>query len=262
MILIVHTERRVAVRLRNRRSVAVLVSLLGLLGVVAPLPAQTETASRPDAVGIITGRLVASGTGVPIVAGSVRVVGTTLGAPVRRDGEFVIRGVPVGIVRLETRAIGYAVRLISDVVVSAGKPAEQVIELTPVSTKLQGVVVKPSYFPALPPPSRAVSPQTLSAEEIRRTPGAQEDVLNVVNALPGVNGSTGPGRNDIVVRGGAAFENLFVIDNIELPNINHFAVQGSSAGAVALVGVSLVRDVSVSAGGFGVRDGDKVSSVT
>ena len=107
-----------------------------------------------------------------------------------------------------------------------------------------------------------VSTQTLTAEEIRRTPGAQEDVLNVLSALPGVNGSTGPGRNDIVVRGGAAFENLFVIDNIELPNINHFGVQGSSAGAVALVGVSLVRDVSVSAGGFGVRDGDKVSSVT
>ena len=234
--------------------------LLLLGAVLAGLTSGTASAQGPT--GLITGRLAASGSGAPVGTGSVRVVGTTLGAPVTPDGLFIIRDVPVGIVRLEARAIGYAVRIVPDVVVSAGKPAEVVIELTPAAASLSTITVKPSYFATLPPPSRAVSTQSLSAEEIRRTPGAQEDVLNVLSALPGVNGSTGPGRNDIVVRGGAAFENLFVIDNIELPNINHFGVQGSSAGAVALVGVSLVRDVSVSAGGFGVRDGDKVSSVT
>lgn len=246
------------------------IAALALLSTAAGHRATAQdappAAARAEATGLIAGRVITSGTGAAIVSGAVTVVGapgaTRLGAPIGPDGRFAIRDVPVGIVRLQARAIGYADRIIPDVVVSAGKPAELVIELTPSVTSLQSIVVRPSYFPTLPPASRAVSTQTLSAEEIRRTPGAQEDVINVLSALPGVNGSTGPGRNDIVVRGGAAFENLFVIDNIELPNINHFAVQGSSAGAVALVGVSLVRDVSVSAGGFGVRDGDKVSSVT
>jgi hypothetical protein len=238
------------------RRIATLLAVLTLVGHAGPLAAQDQ------ATGLVTGRLAVSGTGAAVFPGSVRVLESSLGAPVDPSGRFVIRGVPVGIVRLEAKAIGYGVRIVSEVVVSAGKPAEVVIELTPVPLSLQGITVRPTYFPTLPPPSRVVSTQTLTAEEIRRTPGAQEDVLNVLSALPGVNGSTGPGRNDIVVRGGAAFENLFVIDNIELPNINHFGVQGSSAGAVALVGVSLVRDVSVSAGGFGVRDGDKVSSVT
>ncbi|MCC6245692.1 MAG: TonB-dependent receptor [Gemmatimonadaceae bacterium] len=234
-----------------------------ILGLVALGPFSLFAQQpAPAATGLVSGRLSVTGTGAAVFPGSVRVLGSALGAAVGPDGRFTIREVPVGIVRLEARAIGYGVRIVSEVVVSAGKPAEVMIELSPIPLALQSITVRPTYFPTLPPPSRVVSTQTLTAEEIRRTPGAQEDVLNVLSALPGVNGSTGPGRNDIVVRGGAAFENLFVIDNIELPNINHFGVQGSSAGAVALVGVSLVRDVSVSAGGFGVRDGDKVSSVT
>lgn len=237
-------------------------TIAALLAVAISIFTATPIAAQAPNTGLVTGRLAAAGTGAPVFPATVRVLESTLGASVDSTGRFVIRSVPVGIIRLEARAIGFGVRIVSDVVVSAGKPAEVLIELTPVPIALQGITVRPTYFPTLPPPSRVVSTQTLTAEEIRRTPGAQEDVLNVVSALPGVNGSTGPGRNDIVVRGGAAFENLFVIDNIELPNINHFGVQGSSAGAVALVGVSLVRDVSVSAGGFGVRDGDKVSSVT
>ena len=202
-------------RVRVARAVAALA--LSTTAATAPLSAQDAPAT-----GLITGRLAVSGTGAAIFPGSVRVVESTLGAAVDPDGRFTIRAVPVGIVRVEARAIGYGVRIVSEVVVSAGKPAELLIELSPEPTSLQGITVRPTYFPTLPPPNRVVSTQTLTAEEIRRTPGAQEDVLNVLSALPGVNGSTGPGRNDIVVRGGAAFENLFVIDNIELPNINHF----------------------------------------
>ena len=257
-------------RISSTFRVLLLLALATAGSSVAPAQ-ESPPLDRTRATGLVAGRVAVTGSGAIISAGVVRVLPTAadssagqraVSAAIQPDGRFTLRDVPVGIVRLEARAIGYGVRIVSDVVVSAGKPAEVVIELSPISQALAGITVRPTYFPTLPPPSRAVSTQSLSAEEIRRTPGAQEDVLNVLSALPGVNGSTGPGRNDIVVRGGAAFENLFVIDNIELPNINHFGVQGSSAGAVALVGVSLVRDVSVSAGGFGVRDGDKVSSVT
>ena len=30
-------------------------------------------------------------------------------------------------------------------------------------------------------------------------------------------------RNDIIVRGGSPLENLFLVDNVEIPNINAFA---------------------------------------
>nr|MCU0634365.1 TonB-dependent receptor [Gemmatimonadaceae bacterium] len=58
------------------------------------------------------------------------------------------------------------------------------------------------------------------------------------------------------------FENLFVVDNIEVPNINHFGTQGSTGGPISLINIDFVQDASLSAGGFGVRYGDKTSSVT
>ena len=45
---------------------------------------------------------------------------------------------------------------------------------------------------------------------------------------------TSGGRNDLFVRGGASFENLFVVDNVEIPNINNFANFASAGGTVSV----------------------------
>ena len=113
--------------------------------------------------------------------------------------------------------------------------------------QLAGVDVKPTYFE--PTTESPVSTQRFTAEEIRRTPGVQEDVIRAVSVLPGV-GVTTAGRNDLVVRGGAPFENLFVVDNIEVPNVNHFGTQGSTGGPVSLIPIEFVKDAALSAGGF------------
>ncbi len=76
-----------------------------------------------------------------------------------------------------------------------------------------------------------LSKQTIGATEIYRNPGANRDISRVVQILPGV-ATTVSFRNDIIVRGGAPNENRFYLDGIEIPNINHFATQGSSGGPV------------------------------
>ena len=37
-------------------------------------------------------------------------------------------------------------------------------------------------------------------------------------------------RNDIIIRGGSPNENVFYLDGIEVPNINHFSTQGYPEG--------------------------------
>ncbi|MCB0280915.1 MAG: TonB-dependent receptor, partial [Calditrichaeota bacterium] len=56
-------------------------------------------------------------------------------------------------------------------------------------------------------------------------------------------------------------ENLYLVNNIEVPNINHFGSQGSSSGSLSFVNLDFVENVEFSTGGFGVRYGDKMSSV-
>jgi hypothetical protein len=105
-----------------------------------------------------------------------------------------------------------------------------------------------------------VSLRTLNATEIERLPGAGRDVSKVLQALPGV-ASRATFRNDIIIRGGAPGENKFYLDGIEVPNINHFATQGSSGGPVGLLNVNFIREVEFYAGAFPANRANGLSSV-
>ena len=230
---------------------AVMMGLLALLHVPV-------ICAQPVATGLVDGRVRSGPTQQPLAGATIRVAGTELAVITGDDGRFRLRA-PAGVVRLEVRAIGFAPIVRSDVVISAGKPTTVVIDLQPRVVQLSTVDVAPSYFEATR--ETPVSTQRFTAEEIRRTPGTQEDVIRAVSVLPGV-GVTTAGRNDLVVRGGAPFENLFVVDNIEVPNVNHFGTQGSTGGPVSLIPIEFVKDAALSAGGFGARFGDRTSSVT
>src|SRR5690606_11545399 len=68
-------------------------------------------------------------------------------------------------------------------------------------------------------------------------------------------------RNDIVIRGGAPNENVFYLDGIEVPVINHFQTQGSSGGPQGLLNVSFIEDVRLSTSAFDARYDNALSSV-
>ena len=229
------------------------------------LSVGTPAVVAAQSTGTISGRVVNASTREAIAGVVIRLPatasGTIIAALSDSVGAFVVRTVPVGVTRLEVRRLGFTPVVRSDIVVSTARRTEVVIELTPVATELVSVTVAPTYFPPLPPASFPVSTQRFGAEEVRRAPGVQEDVVRAVSVLPGV-GVTTAGRNDLVVRGGAPFENLFTVDGIEVPNINHFGTQGSTGGPLSLINVAFVEDAALSAGGFGVRFGDRTASVT
>ena len=72
-------------------------------------------------------------------------------------------------------------------------------------------------------------------------PGGNNDIAKVVQSLPGVQGSIGGFRNDVIIRGGAPNENVYYLDGIEIPNINHFSTQGSAGGPVGMLNVNFLR---------------------
>lgn len=211
--------------------------------------------------GVISGRVFDAVSEAPIVGATIRLSGDTRVAQSDEAGNFTLRDVRPGIVQLEARRLGYAPLVKSDIAVSAGKPVVVAIAMTRANVELETVQVRPRAFAAQAPAATPLSTIALSAEELRRTPGALEDVVQAVSIAPGIASTTG-GRNDLFVRGGASFENLFVVDNIEVPNINHFGTQGTTGGPISLLNIRFIENVTLSTGGFGVRYGDRVSSVT
>jgi len=210
--------------------------------------------------GQIVGQVVSAGTRLGIAEATVTLEGSTRTTLTTMAGRFRFDSIPTGVRALRVSAIGYRPFVQTDIAVGSGRPAEVTVVLQPRAVELEAIsAVAATYF--RPPADAPTSTQTLGAEEIRRTPGGFEDVLKAVALLPGVSASNAA-RNDLVVRGGAPQENLFVLDGIEIPNLNHFGSQGSTGGPVSLINVDLVREVRFSAGGFGVRYGDRIGSVT
>ncbi|MBX2990023.1 MAG: TonB-dependent receptor [Bacteroidetes bacterium] len=220
-----------------------------LAGSVVQLYAQTGT---------ITGTVVNRITQEPLPFANVRILGTQSGAGTSVDGTFSVAEVPVGTYQVQASLVGFAPFILTDVVVRVGKPADLKFQLQPADIAFEEVEASGRYFQKSP--DAAVSIQQLSYEEIRRSPGGFEDVVRAISVLPGV-AQVSPGRNDLVVRGGAPSENLFVVDNIEIPNINHFGTQGASGGPLSYINLDFVRETAFSTGGFGVRYGDRMSSV-
>jgi hypothetical protein len=233
----------------------VLGSLVALSTSTSPLAAQDP----PRTGGEIGGSVVEATTGRVLAGAMVRVAGTQTTTTTDDSGGFRLVGVPPGVVALEVSALGFLTALHTDVVVGPSRPVHVTVRLTAAPIALEGVRVGPSAFP--PAREAPTSTHRLRTEEIRRAPGAWEDVVRAVSILPGV-APTAVHDNMLVVRGGAPFENLFVVDGLAVPNINHFAAQGSSGGYTGLLHLDLIDRVEFAAGGFGASRGDRVGSVT
>jgi hypothetical protein len=194
----------------------------------------------------------------PLPSANILILGTKLGASSDIDGKFVIQDVPFDIYQIRVSLVGYESLILSDIVVAAGKETNLMVRLDQVPIGIGTVEVTAQYFQKSP--DAPVSVQRLSTEEIRRSPGGFEDVLRAISVLPGV-AQAEPGRNDLVIRGGAPSENLYVVDNVEVPNINHFGTQGAAGGPLSYINLDFIRETAFSTGGFGAKYGDKMSSV-
>ncbi|MEP7217298.1 MAG: TonB-dependent receptor [Bacteroidota bacterium] len=206
----------------------------------------------------ISGSIVEAPAGAPLPGATAQIVGSRYGAVAGADGNYRIYDVPPGTYQVRFSFVGYDAVIKTDIVITTARPVMLDAELSSRPTQGAEVVVRSDYFRRNS--NAATSVQTLGSEEIRRLPGGFEDIVRAISTLPGVAQASN-GRNDLLVRGGAPSENLFLIDNIESPNINHFGTQGSGGGPLSFVNLDFVKSTTFSTGGFGAKYGDRISSV-
>ena len=215
-------------------------------------------AQEPARAGSIHGQVLAAATRQPLAGAAVVVLDRGLAEATGDDGRFVLGGVPAGLHRVQIVMTGYEPAILHDVVVRPNRVTPLAVELDEAAGVREIVEVTADYFSAVE--EESVGTVRFNFEEIRRAPGSAGDVSRMLQVLPSVGMATDQ-RNDLIVRGGSPAENLTVVDNIEIPNINHFPTQGASGGVIGLLNTDLIADVDFSAGGFGAEHGDRLSSV-
>ncbi|HUU44775.1 MAG TPA: TonB-dependent receptor, partial [Acidobacteriota bacterium] len=190
---------------------------------------------------------------------SVTLAGTTIGVSADSVGHYRITDIPPGVYTVSFQSLGYERLTTPDIAVDGDRVIQLDAELQPIAIETAPVLVMGTYFRKAPDAPTSVF--QLDADEVRRLPGSAGDLSRILSVLPST-ARVSDRLNDLVVRGGSPFENGFNVDGIHIPNINHFPVQGSSAGPIGLLNTELVEDVRFYSGGFPVEFGDRLSSIT
>jgi outer membrane cobalamin receptor len=208
--------------------------------------------------GIIVGKVLDAETQSTITGAVIKVLETDFRTATDLKGEYRFDDIKYGTYRMEINMIGYLPLIKSNIVVSSPNPLEVIIELNSSNITTENINVEASYFQKNF--DMNVSGLNLDYEDIRRSPGAVEDISRMLQSAPGVSIGTDQ-RNDLLVRGGSPIENLFLIDNIDIPNINHYGSLGSTGGAISFLNIKLIRVADIFTGGFNSKYGDRLSSV-
>ncbi|MFV0598936.1 MAG: TonB-dependent receptor [Bacteroidales bacterium] len=213
-------------------------------------------ASAPK-LGGVSGKVLNKNTNDPIPYANVMILGSTLGSSTDDKGFFEIKDVPVGFVRIVVSVVGYKYVISDELQVFNNHSAYTIIKMEEAPKDLLEVNIVAVMEKSKESP---ISLRTISLQEIEKSPGSNRDVSKAVQNLPGVAAGA-VNRNDLIVRGGGPSENVFFLDDVEIPIINHFATQGASGGAVGILNPDFVRQVDFLSGAFPSNRGGALSSV-
>jgi hypothetical protein len=204
--------------------------------------------------GLIIGEVKNGLTNEPIEYASVFVQGTSRGTTTDSLGRFSIE-LESGVYNIEVAFVGFETTVLYSKPVSSAQPNYLQISLNPALTELSEYRVTAQ--------KKSLSPiysDKISAFELVTLPGATMDLSKYIKALPGVSPKVSFGYN-MIVRGGASNENRFFLDDIEIPSITHFAVQGNVGGPNGILNSRILESAELFTDGMPLNRSNALSSV-
>jgi len=147
------------------------------------------------------------------------------------DGNFEIKGVPVGRHSICVRYVGYEPLVLKEQLLSAGKEMVLNISMRESLNQLSEIVVKPNVNKQMPLNEMAqVGARMLSVEEASRYAGGMADPARTASMFAGVAASGA--TNGISIHGNSPAMLQWRIEGIEVGNPNHFAEITEAGGGV------------------------------
>jgi outer membrane receptor protein involved in Fe transport len=228
------------------------ITLLIFFTLFIPLTAQ----DLPK--GNLEGKVTDKNTKSPLIGVNIFNHAKEIGTTTDEKGQFIFNNIPVGTYTIQFSYIGYEIVTKTDVIIKSMRTTYLNVDMLTSTVELENIVVESGYFHQLE--KKPLGTANFSSEEIRRAPGSAGDVSRILFGHPSLS-KVNDSRNSLIVRGGSPIENSFYIDNIEIPNVNHFPVEGSSDGPIGILNVDFIEDVNFYSGGFSSIYGDRLSSI-
>ncbi|TVR82065.1 MAG: hypothetical protein EA412_02125 [Chitinophagaceae bacterium] len=183
------------------------------------------------------------------------------GAGTDEKGAFAIRDIPVGRYTLVVNYLGYNEQLIPNVVLISARETILEIPLTASAFEMDEVEVRSSVgeFSAINEMT-TLSARVFAVEEAERYAGSRGDPARMAANFAGVAGGN-DNSNDIVIRGNSPLGVLWRLENVNIPNPNHFGVSGNTGGPVTILNQRLLSNSDFITGAFPAEYGNSIAGV-
>lgn len=194
--------------------------------------------------GDIDGIVLNRDENIPLSNVNITVKEKAVGTATDKNGEFSLHYDKKGTLILIVSRIGYRKKEVE--LINPSTSVKIYLEQQPIPAKGITVYGKRIY--------EKKSGETISSDEINRIPFIKPDPIISLKSFAGVSSLTDY-LGIIYVRGGGGDENLFLLDDIELPYLFHFS------GFETIVNPMIVKEVTFEPGGFSSIYGNRLSSV-
>ena len=235
------------------------ILLLQFFLTISPVFLYSQPILRSTIRGTVTDRTTQSplpGATI-ILLNSDPLVGTTTDT----NGNFKLKGVPIGKRQLKISYIGYVPYITELLTISTGKETNVVIPLEETMIMGTEVEIRSDYrkYGAINKMA-TVGVRSFTVDETSRFAGSYNDPARMAANYAGVTSGV-DNRNDIIVRGNSPVGLQWQIDGMEIPNPNHFAAVGTTGGPVTILNNNLLTNSDFFTGAFPASYGNALSGV-
>ena len=211
----------------------------------------------------ISGNVLDRQTQAPLPGATVIIPGTDpiVGTVADATGRFRIPNVRIGQYQLRVTYMGYATVLTDPLIVTTGKETATTIYMDETVLSAGEVEIRSGYRKNEAINKMAtVSVRSFSVDETFRFAGSYNDPARMVANFAGVTSGI-DNRNDIIVRGNSPTGMQWRIDDMEIPNPNHFAAVGTTGGPVTVLNNNLVTNSDFFTGAFPAQYGNTIAGI-
>jgi hypothetical protein len=204
--------------------------------------------------GRIKGVVVDKESGEPIISSNIKILELT-NTIVQTDnnGIYVITKIPYGNYTVRFAYIGYESQT-HKIEVNSDEPIQLNFSVVKKKNQLNEVTISGEKEKARE--NVNISTNVITQKDLARLPtfGGEPDLVQYLQVLPGVNFSGDQG-GQLYIRGGSPVMNKVMLDGLIIYNPFH------SIGLFSIFDADLIKTADVSAGGFNVQHGGRISGV-
>jgi hypothetical protein len=221
----------------------------------------TLTSTFGQVVQTVKGKVMdkVTGMGLPGAVVQLKSERGIVASTADNDGNYKMTNVPVGRRSFLFSYTGYRSVPLNDVMVNSGKEVVLNVELEESAVSMEEVTVSAKDSDVVNT-MQASNMKSFSIEETERYAGSRQDPARMAANFAGIQG-TNDSRNDIVVRGNSPAGLLWRMDDIDIPNPNHFAVAGSAGGPQSIINNKYLANSEFYTGAFPANYGNALGGV-